>query len=149
MPDVGGDGRSRGRGPVLYLDEGEFGDEQFCTAVFEGGGGGYRVVQLSATQSFEAVRDSLSGQLEAIDDPSEAAVIITTPHPDEGVSTATVGEKTPLFGFRVDSQDLTGISVAFSRLIQRWEQTSGRCESVFAMSSPSCRTTTRTCSTGS
>ena len=120
-------GTGRAAGPTLYLESGELDPaEAFCTDVFDGAEAGeYRVVQLIASQSFESVSDELDARLEHIDDPSEAAVIITTPQDDDESAVARVGEETPLYGFRVSPQDLTGISIAFSRILEKWEQTAG------------------------
>lgn len=120
-------GAERAAGPTLYLESGELDPtETFCTDVFdEADSGEYRVVQLIASQSFESVSDELDARLEHIDDPSEAAVIITTPQDDDESTVARVGEETPLYGFRVSPQDLTGISIAFSRILEKWEQAEG------------------------
>jgi len=117
----------RTRGPTLYLESGTLeSDEAFCTEVFDDAvEGEYRVVQLTSSQSFESLRDALDVQLERINDPSEAAVIITTPQSDGGSTRTVVGEQTPLYGFQVDPQDLTGISIVFSRLIERWDEIEG------------------------
>jgi nitroimidazol reductase NimA-like FMN-containing flavoprotein (pyridoxamine 5'-phosphate oxidase superfamily) len=113
-------------GPTLFLESTPLdADEAFCTDVFDDASGEYRVVQFTAAQSFESLREALDVQLERIRDPSEAAVIITTPQADEEATTSEVGEGTPLYGFQVDPHDLTGISVAFSRLIEKWDETEG------------------------
>lgn len=114
-------------GTVLYLESDELDPtESFCTEVFDDADEGeYRVVQLTATQSFESLSDALNLQLEHIRDPSEAAVIITTPQADKESTTAEVGDGTVLHGFRVSPEDLTGISIAFSRLVENWESTEG------------------------
>src|SRR6056297_495087 len=125
---INSDGESdRTRGPTLYLESGTLeSDEAFCTEVFDDAvEGEYRVVQLTSSQSFESLRDALDVQLERINDPSEAAVIITTPQSDGGSTRTVVGEQTPLYGFQVDPQDLTGISIVFSRLIERWDEIEG------------------------
>lgn len=121
------DGRTRATGPTLYLESSDIDPtESFCTDVFEGAADGeYRVVQVTATQSFESVRDALNAQLEQINDPSEAAVIITTPQADGEEARSQVGTNTPLYGFRVSPDDLTGISIAFSQLIEKWEREDG------------------------
>ena len=120
------EGDSYSNGPVLYLEDNELKtSETFCTEVFEGTAGDYRVVQLTSAQTFESIRDSLNVQLEHLNDPSEAAVIITTPTADGDTAVDRVGDDTPLYGFRVNPQDLTGISVAFSRLIEKWEDSKG------------------------
>jgi len=117
---------SRSKAPTLYLEDTELKtSETFCTEVFEDTRGDYRVVQLTSSQTFESIRDSLNVQLEHLDDPSEAAVIIATPTADEDTAVDTVGDDTPLYGFRVNPHDLTGISVAFSRLIEKWEHSEG------------------------
>jgi len=120
-------GTERAAGPTLYLESGELDPtETFCTDVFdEADSGEYRVVQLIASQSFESISDELNARLEHIDDPSEAAVIITTPQDDDESTVARVGEETPLYGFRVSPQDLTGISIAFSRILEKWERAEG------------------------
>ena len=126
--DTRSDARTeRAARPTLYLESGELDPaEAFCTDVFdEAEAGEYRVVQLIASQSFESVSDELDARLEHIDDPSEAAVIITTPQDDGESAVARVGEETPLYGFRVSPQDLTGISIAFSRILEKWEHTEG------------------------
>ncbi len=117
----------RTQGPTLYLESDTLeSDETFCTEVFDDAvEGEYRVVQLTSSQSFESLRDALDVQLERINDPSEAAVIITTPQSDGGSTRTVVGERTPLYGFQVDPQDLTGISIVFSRLIERWDEIEG------------------------
>ncbi|MFB6074088.1 MAG: pyridoxamine 5'-phosphate oxidase family protein [Haloarculaceae archaeon] len=113
-------------GPTLYLESDRLDPtEAFCSSVFEDAEGEYRVVQLTARQSFDSLRDALDVQLERIHDPSEAAVIITTPRDETESAVSSVGEGTPLYGFRVDPQDLTGISIAFSRVIQQWEDSAG------------------------
>jgi hypothetical protein len=123
--DCGEDGRHVG--PTLYLESGELDSpESFCTEVFDDEAAGeYRIVQLTSTQSFESLHDSLNAHLERIHDPSEAAIVITTPQAEEESTVTRVGEGTPLYGFRVDPQDLTGISVAFTRLIDRWGESEG------------------------
>lgn len=113
-------------GPTLYLESTPLdADEAFCTDVFDDASGEYRVVQFTAAQSFESLREALDVQLERLHDPSEAAVIITTPQADEEATTSEVGAGTPLYGFQVNPHDLTGISVAFSRLIEKWDETEG------------------------
>lgn len=114
-------------GPTLYLGPSALDPtESFCTAVFDDAiHDEYRVVQLTSVQSFESIRDALHNQLAAIDDPSEAAVIITTPRPEDEPTVSRVGDETPLYGFRVNPEDLTGISVAFSQLIEKWGGTTG------------------------
>jgi len=113
-------------GPTLYLESTPLdADEAFCTDVFDDASGEYRVVQFTAAQSFESLREALDVQLERLHDPSEAAVIITTPQADEEATTSEVGAGTPLYGFKVNPHDLTGISVAFSRLIEKWDETEG------------------------
>ena len=114
-------------GPTLYRESEKLDpSETFCTAVFDDASEeAYRVVQLTSTQSFDSLRDALDTKLAQIDDPSEAAVIITTPRADDDTAVSEVGEGTPLYGFRVNPQDLTGISVAFSKLVDRWDQTDG------------------------
>lgn len=111
---------------TLYLESADLDPtDAFCTEVFENADKGeYRVVQLTATRSFESLSDALNVQLEHIRNPSEAAVIITTPQDDEK-STSTEVDGTVLHGFRVNPEDLTGISIAFSRLIDNWEETEG------------------------
>lgn len=114
-------------GPTLYLESEKLDPtEAFCTEVFEGEKeGAYRVIQLTSAQSFESVSDELNAQLEHIEDPSEAAVIITTPQADDESAATRVGEETPLYGFRVSPEDLTGISIAFSQIIDRWGDAEG------------------------
>jgi hypothetical protein len=113
-------------GPVLYLESNELASsETFCTEVFDDVESEYRVVQLSSSRSFDSLRESLDIHLRKINDPSEAAVIITSPHSDDESTTTEVGDATPLYGFWVDPHDLTGISVAFSQLIERWQKTEG------------------------
>ncbi|WP_311172052.1 pyridoxamine 5'-phosphate oxidase family protein [Halobellus ordinarius] len=115
-------------GPTLYLESSEIDlSEALCTEVFaDTDESEYRVVQVTATQSFESVRDALDARLEQINDPSEAAVIITTPQAEEDAEVTEVGDQTPLYGFRVSPDDLTGISIAFSQLIEKWEQEEGQ-----------------------
>jgi hypothetical protein len=48
-----------------------------------------------------------------------------SPHAEDDTAHTKVGADVPLHGFWVDPQDLTGISVAFSRLIEHWEDTPG------------------------
>lgn len=115
------------RGPVLYVESETLGSEEtFCTQVFDDDRRGeYRVVQLTSVRSFDSLRESLAAQLRRIDDPSEAAVIIATPETPEEATATRVGEEVPLYGFWVEPDDLTGISIAFSRLVERWEGTEG------------------------
>ncbi|MFC6873347.1 pyridoxamine 5'-phosphate oxidase family protein [Halobellus marinus] len=115
-------------GPTLYLESSGIDlSEALCTEVFaDTDESEYRVVQVTATQSFESVRDALDTRLEQINDPSEAAVIITTPQAEEDTEVTEVGDQTPLYGFRVSPDDLTGISIAFSQLIEKWEQEEGQ-----------------------
>lgn len=114
-------------GPTLYLESDRIDrSEPFCTEVFETAESGeYRVVQLTSSQSLESLRDSLDLQMEDVRDPSGAAVIMAAPGAEPGSATTNVGRETPLYAFRVDPHDLTGISVAFSRLIDRWERSEG------------------------
>ena len=118
------EGGNASSGPTLYLESNTLDStEAFCTEVFdETTESDYRVVQLTSSQSFASLRDALNVQLEKINDPSEAAVIITTPQSDKGSTTTVVGDETPLHGFQVNPQDLTGISIVFSRLIEKWGQ---------------------------
>ncbi|WP_418282337.1 pyridoxamine 5'-phosphate oxidase family protein [Halorubrum sp. DTA98] len=109
-------------GPALHLESESLDPtEAFCTEVFDETDRPYRVVQFTTAQSFDELRDALDAQLREINDPSEAAVIIMTPRADEESESSEVGEGTPLYASRVDPQDLTGISVAFSRLLEHWE----------------------------
>ena len=118
--DGGGDGVTSG--PALHLESESLDPtEAFCTEVFDETNRPYRVVQFTTAGSFDDLRDALDAQLRDINDPSEAAVIIVTPRADEESESSEVGEGTPLYASRVDPQDLTGISVAFSRLIEHWE----------------------------
>ena len=120
------DGDDGGIGPTLFLESTPLdADGAFCTDVFDDTRGEYRVVQFTSAQSFESLREALDVQLKRIRDPSEAAVIITTPQAGDEATTTEVGEGTPLYGFQVDPNDLTGISVAFSRLIEKWDETEG------------------------
>ncbi|QZX99151.1 pyridoxamine 5'-phosphate oxidase family protein [Halobaculum rubrum] len=114
-------------GPTLYRESDRLDPTKvFCTEVFEGAEEDtYRVVQLTTTQSFDTLYDAFDERLAEVDDPSEAAVIIMSPHAEGESTVSEVGEDVPLYGFWVDPQDLTGISVAFSRLIERWEDTPG------------------------
>lgn len=111
---------------TLYLESDDLDPtDAFCTEVFEGADESeYRVVQLTATQSFESLSDALNVQLEHIRNPSEAAVIITTPQAEKE-STSTEVDGTVFHGFRVSPEDLTGISIAFSQLIENWEAAEG------------------------
>lgn len=111
-------------GPTLYLEpEPLDATDAFCTRVFDEPDSTYRVVQLTTSQSFDSLRETLNAQIEQIADPTAAAVIITTPQTDDDAPVSEVGDGTPLYGYRVNPQDLTGISIAFSRLIDEWEQT--------------------------
>lgn len=125
--DSAGGTRTDAPGPTLYLESEQVDPtETFCTQVFDGGKSEeYRVIQLTATQSFESISDELDAQLEDINDPSEAAVIITTPQSGDKTAATQVGDETPLYGFRVSPKDLTGISIAFSQIIEKWEETEG------------------------
>jgi len=124
---MGTNGEAGLEGPTLYEEADELDpSETFCTTVFDDSPEEeYRVVQLTSTQSFDSLRDALDTKLDQIDDPSEAAVIITTPRSGDETAVSEVGAGTPLYGFRVNPQDLTGISVAFSKLVERWEQSEG------------------------
>lgn len=117
----------RPAGPTLYLEAGRpAAAAGFCAEVLAGDGGGeYRVVQLTTSRRFDSLREALDAQLADVHDPSAAAVIMATPGADDDPAVTTVGAETPLYGFRVDPQDLTGISVAFSRLLEQWEETEG------------------------
>ena len=116
-------------GPILYLDENTT-DGHFCQLVFDGAGKtDYRVVQLTTGQSFESLQKTLDTQLQDIQDPSEAAAVILNPQRSEPeVLTAAVGTDTTMYGFQVNPEDLTGISIAFSKLLRRWEAQAGAVE---------------------
>ena len=113
-------------GPTLYFDE-NGGDDIFCPLVFDDASENeYRVVQLTSTHSFATLQAALDGQLQDLPDPSEAAAVMLSPQSSETkVVTADVGEATTMFGFQIDPEDLTGVSIAFSKLIERWEQSTG------------------------
>lgn len=119
---MGGDHVAASSGPTLYLESGRLDPtEAFCSEVFEGTADDeYRVLQLTASRSFDSLQHAFDVQLADINDPSAAAVILLTPQDDDETSVVRVGEDTPLYGVRVDPQDLTGISVAFSRLLDQW-----------------------------
>lgn len=114
-------------GPTLYVESNELDPtEAVCTEVLEDAdAGAYRVVQLTSSRSFDSLQRALDVQLAEINDPSETAVIILSPDPEDDSAVAEVGEDVPLYGYWVDPEDLTGISIAFSRLIQSWEDTPG------------------------
>jgi nitroimidazol reductase NimA-like FMN-containing flavoprotein (pyridoxamine 5'-phosphate oxidase superfamily) len=120
------DDRSLPAGPTLYFNE-NGGDDIFCPLVFDDAGDNeYRVVQLTSTHSFDTLQQALDGQLRDLPDPSEAAAVMLSPQTSETeVLTADVGTATTMFGFRINPEDLTGVSIAFSKLIQRWEQSTG------------------------
>lgn len=126
VDDLQADDASLPAGPTLYVDE-NGGDDIFCPLVFAGAGKTeYRVVQLTSTHSFDTLQQALDGQLRDLPDPSEAAAVMLSPKTSETeVLTADVGTATTMFGFRIDPEDLTGVSIAFSKLIQRWEQSTG------------------------
>lgn len=124
--DLSPDDNSLPAGPMLYFDETEGGDI-FCPLVFDDAGEKeYRVVQLTSTHSFTTLQQALDGQLQDLPDPTEAAAVMLSPQTSETtVVTADVGTATTLIGFRIDPEDLTGVSIAFSKLIQRWERSTG------------------------
>ncbi|WP_070364238.1 pyridoxamine 5'-phosphate oxidase family protein [Halodesulfurarchaeum formicicum] len=116
-------------GPTLYLDQNAT-SGHFCPFVFdEADGTDYRVVQLTAGQSFTTLQQALDTQLRDLQDPTEAAAVVLSPQATESaVLTAEVGDGTTLHGFRVNPEDLTGVSIAFSKLLRRWEQQTGSTE---------------------
>ncbi|MFW5917685.1 MAG: pyridoxamine 5'-phosphate oxidase family protein [Halorubrum sp.] len=121
-----GDGHTHA-GPTLYLESADIDPrERVCSAIFaDAERSDYRVVQLTSERSFESIHDAFDAQLEAVADPSAAAVIIMTPNAADDTTVSEVGDDVPFYGLRVDPQDLTGISVAFSRLLERWEDAQG------------------------
>jgi len=138
-------------GPVLYLESEADTSGGLCPGVM--GSGEYRVVMLTATQSLDALEGQWQLDLEDVRSPSdtvgcndlpvdritdavdpeqtynrpyEAAVIIATPQGNGATTVANPDGSTPLHGVRVEPSDLTGISMAFSRLVENWgEDTSG------------------------
>jgi len=117
-------GANPSAGPTLYLEPEPLDSaDAFCTRVFDEPENEYRVVQLTTTQSFDSLRDTLDDQIDRIADPTAAAVIIASPEMGDDAPVSEVGDGTPLYGYRVNPRDLTGISIAFSRLINEWEQT--------------------------
>lgn len=125
----GAEAESAGTGPALFLDP-NASDGHFCPFVFdEADGTDYRVVQLTSGQSFTTMQQALDEQLRDLQDPTEAAAVILSPQAtDSEVLTAEVGEGTTMYGFRVNPEDLTGVSIAFSKLLERWEQQTGQTE---------------------
>lgn len=112
-------------GPQLYL-ESEAIDHSICPILFDPEETPeYRILQLTPAQQFDSLQAALEDQLEKIQDPYEAAVIMLTPNADRKMETATVGSSTTLYGLQVDPQDLTGISMAFSRILQDWNDATG------------------------
>ncbi|AKH98362.1 pyridoxamine 5'-phosphate oxidase family protein [Halanaeroarchaeum sulfurireducens] len=109
-------------GPTLYLESDRL-DSSICTRVFDGDEGPYRVVQVTSTHAFDSLQAAMNDHLEQAADPSEAAVIMLTPQSERDTELSEVGRETTLYGFRVSPEDLTGISIAFSKLLQRWERT--------------------------
>lgn len=122
-------GDSPVEGPTLYLDR-DATDGHFCPFVFEEPTEReYRVVQLTSGQSFPTLQAALDTQLQDLHDPLEAAAVILDPQTtDSEVVTAEVGVGTTMYGFHVNPEDLTGVSIAFSKLLDRWEQKSGSTE---------------------
>jgi nitroimidazol reductase NimA-like FMN-containing flavoprotein (pyridoxamine 5'-phosphate oxidase superfamily) len=116
-------------GPTLYLDR-DASDGHFCPFVFESPTkDDYRVVQLTSGQSFDSLQQALDTQLQNLHDPSEAAAVILNPQTtDSEVVTAEVGRGTTMYGFRVNPEDLTGVSIVFSKLLEQWEQKPGSTE---------------------
>ncbi|MEF8756657.1 MAG: pyridoxamine 5'-phosphate oxidase family protein, partial [Halobacteriales archaeon] len=112
--------------PTLYLDRDET-DGHFCSLIFgDADETAYRIVQLKDEQSFTTLAEALDAQLTDLPDPTEAAAVILTPRAtDAEVLSAEVGTETTLHGFRADPEDLTGVSIAFSKLLQRWERQTG------------------------
>lgn len=127
--DSRADGGSAPAGPTLYLSEGD-GEETFCPLVFDDATeNDYRVVQLTSNHSFSSLQQALDVQLSDLPDPSEAAAVMLSPKMrDTEVVAAEVGARTKMFGFRIDPEDLTGVSIAFSKLVNRWEATTGSME---------------------
>lgn len=112
-------------GPQLYLESDEI-DPSICPILFDAEKTAeYRILQLTSAHRFESLQAALQDQLEKIQDPSDAAVIMLTPNADREMEMATIGESTTLYGLQVDPQDLTGISMAFSRILQEWNDVTG------------------------
>jgi len=105
-------------GPALYLESEANASDGLCPGVI--GSGEYRVVMLTATPSLDALDGRWQLDLEDVRSPSEAAVIMATPQGDGGTAVANPDGSTPLHGVRVEPSDLTGISMAFSRLVENW-----------------------------
>lgn len=123
--DTGSSETAERAGPKLYRDR-ERTDGHFCPLVFDDADEtAYRIVQLTAGQSFTTLEQALNEQLADLPDPTEAAAVILTPQADGEVLSAEVGTGTTMYGFRVDPEDLTGVSIAFSKLLQRWEPQTG------------------------
>lgn len=109
----------------LYLESEEI-DPSICPILFNAEQASeYRVLQLTSIHRFESLQAALQDQLERIEDPSSAAVIMLTPNADREMEMATVGGSTSMYGLQVDPQDLTGISIAFSRILQEWSEVPG------------------------
>lgn len=124
-PPIAGDHGGSPVGPQLYL-ESERIDHSICPILFhDEDTTEYRVIQLISSGRFESLQAALQDQLEQVRDPSEAAVIMLTPNADREMTMGTVGGSTSLYGLRVDPQDLTGISIAFSRILDEWSEVTG------------------------
>ncbi|UWG47161.1 Nitroimidazol reductase NimA or a related FMN-containing flavoprotein, pyridoxamine 5'-phosphate oxidase superfamily [Halanaeroarchaeum sp. HSR-CO] len=118
-------GEHRVVGPQLYLEADRV-DASICPILFhEESTTDYRVLQLTSAGRFESLQEALQAQLERVHDPSEAAVIMLTPNADREMAMGTVGGSTSLYGLKVDPQDLTGISIAFSRILDEWSEVTG------------------------
>lgn len=111
-------------GPTLYLEKDGL-DGGICPLVFEEAAEAYRIVQLTSAHAFDSLAAAFEDHLESGEAPSEAALIAVTPSADRDAEVVTIGSST-LLGFSIDPFDLTGISIAFSKLLERWEPRSGQ-----------------------
>ena len=112
-------------GPTLYLESGGV-DGRICPLVFERGAESeFRAVQLTSSHAFDSLGAAFEELADADGAPSEAAVIRVTPSGDRESEQNTIGSTT-LLGFSVDPFDLTGITIAFSKLLNRWQSRTGQ-----------------------
>lgn len=107
----------------LYL-ESDLIDQSICPILFQEESTEFRVLQLTTEREFDSLQAALQAHLEPIRDLSAAAVVMLTPDAEREMAETTVGESTPLYGLKVDPQDLTGISIAFSRILEDWSEVS-------------------------
>lgn len=125
MPTDGG----RADGPVLYLDSTDQvgGVGRLCTDVFDQEEDeDYRVVLLTTSQSLSYLAEEWDVIVEDVRSPSEGAVIVASPQWEGKIEMTCLDGDVPLHAVRVDPEDLTGISMTFSRLVEFWgEGTSG------------------------